>query len=458
LEKFSQGSSYNLTEDAAEAFKNLKLLQFVFLACGFKMSECPSSASAHLVKRLLIFYGRYKYLTEFIDQYDQEAMDECSLIVPYQMLPTPASDVLFTFDKHVKPIYKSVIGGDNDSYLFTISDKILLFNMNRVAECGEIKIEGIHNAPIKQLIVYWNKEPKDNIAGIKEIDGGFITATSNCLWSYSFQNHVYFKINFQDVKISVFRLISAEHLCVSYEGMNYVDIYNLFSGNLVERRKLKEKIKFMVMANKDADNKVLLTTNLESIFLVIAFEMGLISLYRVKLENKIIEMSVYIEFPALSFECTALSWDNINRFIVIATEDGSVLTLDTDWFEDYPGKGLYLKQINDSKQVSMMSICINEYGIESLLIGIGSNGHIYIFFKNLYEIKGSFQHALVISIIKNLIKIAAFSKGTIHYFIINTKIDEQGYYQILKQSEVDIHFDEVTYFFKKGSYINIITY
>ena len=94
-------------------------------------------------------------------------MNTCSLIVPYQMLPTPAFDVLFTFDKHVKPVWKSVIGGFSDSFLFTISDKLLLFNMSNVADSGEIKIEGIHDASIKHLIVYWNNEPENN-AMLKE--------------------------------------------------------------------------------------------------------------------------------------------------------------------------------------------------------------------------------------------------------------------------------------------------
>ncbi len=34
--------------------------------------------------------------------------------------------------------------------------------------------------------------------------------------------------------------------------------------------------------------------------------------------------------------------------------------------------------------------------------------------------------------------------------MIDTTVDEQGYYQLLKLSEADIHFDDVTYIFQKG--------
>ncbi len=411
------------------------------------MSECPSSASGQLVERLLIFYGHFKYITSFIDQYDQEAMNTCSLIVPYQILPTPASDVLFTFDKHVKPIWKSVIGGDNDAFLFTISDKLMLFNMQKVADSGEIKIEGLHDAAIKSLIVYWDELP-DETCTLKEIDGGFITASSSCLWSYSHQDQLHFKKDFASMQIASVRLISEDHVCVSFEGMSYVDVYNLFSGDLAERRQLKDKVKFMVVSGEDADKKVLKRAYLNNLILVIAFEMGSISVFKVKLDNKVIELSIAVELPDLSFNCTALRWNskNTEEEILISTEDGSVLRLVPNT-EESSVWGVCLKSPADSKQVGLRSI--DDFR-DDQFIGVGLNGHVYFGNRYLCEIKGSFQHAILISSINGLVKVAAFSKGTIHYYLINTNVDEQGYYQLLKLSEVDIHFDDVTYLFQKG--------
>jgi len=346
------------------------------------------------------------------------------------------------------------MGGNNDSFLFTISDKLLLFNMETLVESGEIKIEGIHDATIKHLVVYWDQRP-DEACALKEVNGGFITASSSCLWSYSYQNQLHFKKDFGSVQIASVRLISDEHVCVSFEGVSYVDVYSLFSGDLAERRQFKDKVKFMVVSGEDADKKVLNKEELKNLLLLIAFEMGSISVFRVKVDNRMIELSIVVELPGLSFDCTALSWNSITGDLVyIATEDGSVLqlVLDRDDFKDNPVIGVCLKPIADSNQVGLRTV---EYAGYNMLIGIGLNGHVYFANdKNLYEIKGSFQSVQLISHINDMdsciFKVAAFSKGTIHYYMINTSVYEQGYYKLLKLSEANIHFDDVTYIFKKG--------
>jgi hypothetical protein len=230
----------------------------------------------------------------------------------------------------------------------------------------------------------------------------------------------------------------------------------LFSGDLAERHQLKDNVKFMVVSGEDADMKVLNRPELKNLFLVIAFEMGSISVFRVKLDNKVIELSIVVELPDLSFDCTALRWSlaNTDAEILISTEDGSVLRLFLNT-EENTVSGICLKSTADSKQVGFKSISDFKSGHS---IGVGLNGHVYCADRYLFEIKGSFQHAVLISNINDLVKVAAFSKGTIHYYLINTKVDEQGYYQLLKLSEVDIHFGDVTYLFQKGEYFKLHGY
>ena len=50
----------------------------------------------------------------------------------------------------------------------------------------------------------------------------------------------------------------------------------------IERRQLKDKVKFMVVSGEDAD-KIMLN---KDVFLVITFEMGSISVFRFKVDNK----------------------------------------------------------------------------------------------------------------------------------------------------------------------------
>jgi len=306
-----------------------------------------------------------------------------------------------------------------------------------------------HAPPIRKLpVALWSRIKYDLRGYMVEKEVDDMVASSSCLWSYSCQNQLHFKKDFVSVQIAIVRLISEEHVCVSFEGMSYVDVYNLFSGDLAERRQLKDKVKFMVVSGEDADKRVLNKDELKNLFLVIAFEMGSISVFKVKLDNKVIELSIVVELPDLSFKCTALRWNSTTtEDIFISTEDGSVLGLVVDTKENI-GSGTCLKSTADSNQVGLRII---EYVGTEKLIGIGMNGHVYFASENnLYEIKGSFQSVKLISHKDNMVKVSAFSKGTIHYFMINTTVDEQGYYQLLKMSEADIHFDYVTYIFQKG--------
>jgi len=81
--------------------------------------------------------------------------------VPCQQLPEPGSAVIFTFDRHQKPIRCSAIGGKNDSYVFTLSDKLNFLNINEVCNRtdNDIHIEKIPDE-FNFLILFMNKHNK----------------------------------------------------------------------------------------------------------------------------------------------------------------------------------------------------------------------------------------------------------------------------------------------------------
>ena len=88
-----------------------------------------------------------------------------------------------------------------------------------------------------------------------------------------------------------------------------------------------------------------------------------------------------------------------------------------------------------------------------ILVLIGSNGHVYLSVGVsgwLFEIKGSFQKAVILSTFDDVIKVAAFSRGTIFYYIIKRDGKNDGFYQLLKISDMDIHLDDVTFVYQKG--------
>lgn len=85
------------------------------------------------------------------DQYDKESLGLCALVVPYQFLPEPGSDILFTYDKHVKPITCTASGG---GMVFTLSDRLFLVNiLSFGANSPPIEMERI-SEEFKLLIVH----------------------------------------------------------------------------------------------------------------------------------------------------------------------------------------------------------------------------------------------------------------------------------------------------------------
>ncbi len=96
------------------------------------------------------------------------------------------------------------------------------------------------------------------------------------------------------------------------------------SGEIkIERSQMKDKVKFMVVSGEDADKRLLN----KDVFLVIAFEKGSISVFRSKVDNKSIELSIVVKLPYLSFDCSFPRWNSATEDVFISTEGGSVLGL-----------------------------------------------------------------------------------------------------------------------------------
>ena len=128
------------------------------------------SAVGQFLSRSFVFYGHNKYLTMLADQYDKESLDLCALVVPYQFLPEPGSDILFAYDKHVKPITCTTIGGDRDGLVFTLSDRLFLFNITSIGtKSNPIEMEKI-NEEFKLLIVY---SDEDNNFNTEKVNSAF---------------------------------------------------------------------------------------------------------------------------------------------------------------------------------------------------------------------------------------------------------------------------------------------
>ena len=118
-----------------------------------------------------------------------------SLILTCQVVPPPGNDLIFQFDKHSLPITHACIGGDNDSLVFTLSNKLILFNMSTVSDLGEIELTKDEKESFNFFVAY-TLDDATNVS-LKELAGGFVVATRKQLKSYDFDSTLRFCQNFE---------------------------------------------------------------------------------------------------------------------------------------------------------------------------------------------------------------------------------------------------------------------
>lgn len=104
----------------------------------------------------------------------------------------PGNDLIFQFEKHSQPITHACIGADNDSLVFTLSNKLLnLFNMTSVIDLGEVELKKSDNdEPIQFFLV--NFLDSATTVQLKDMLGGFVVATNTHIQSYGFDSTLYF--------------------------------------------------------------------------------------------------------------------------------------------------------------------------------------------------------------------------------------------------------------------------
>lgn len=125
-----------------------------------------------------------------------------SIVLTNQILPPPGNDLIFQFDKLTAPITCACIGGENDSFVFMLSNKLSMFNMSTVFEQGEIELTK-DDAVFKFFLVSFSESEgaSEKEALLKDFKGGFVVGTNNELKSYAFDSTLYFTKSFESKTI-----------------------------------------------------------------------------------------------------------------------------------------------------------------------------------------------------------------------------------------------------------------
>ncbi len=421
------------------------MCSLVYLQCIFSMKDHPESAGIQICSRLLIFYGELKYITSFVDQVDKSFSS--SLIVPYQFLNPPGSDVVFSLEKHFSSIITAAIGGDDDNVVFTLSnDKLVIFSMSLVQEMENFKLDKLKNEPCF-LIVYSHKEIDRDIKVMKDMTGGFIIASCDEILSYSFEMNLFYRKCFTDEIISNVFIVSDSEFMVSYKNRKYFDIYDVNEDKLVIRKSF-DKIIHFVVANT-LQKFITLTRNFKNqrslhiVKVAVVFESTEIRIFEVRKHEREIRFELKSHLPPAGFDSYSVFYGNIEinvSILFLSLKDGSIILVSTEYEYEF------FKPLKKEVMFTFKGFYLS-YENKAVVLLIGSDNHIYFYDdNNFFEIPGNFDDATIYK--KNTI--LAFSNGIINTFQFNFKKDAKDY-SIIQLRKYDVHFDKISFYFIKDS-------
>ncbi len=469
LQLFTSGSSYNLIDK--RALSELNLMSLIFLQVSSLISDFPTQAVSLILARALRFNNYLRFFTQLIDQYDRFSFKQSALIVPCQFLQTPGADLIFQFDKHLLPIRATVIGCDNDSFTFTLSNKLIAFNMQNIKTSGEILMPN-SNLPFQHLVVYFAQFDQEADTLLKNISGGFLVSNTKELISYGFNSQIYFHKKFDNSIIESLHFLSSNHVLVHFKDESYFEIYNIFTSEFV-RQDFPSKI---VSISCNHPTKIILCLDkLENTVIVVALLSQDIHLYQFKSTSEVdclnfkhkesnefkLEQVRHLKPTGIPIRSVSFLQESNEEYVVIFLDDGSFLFVKyflNPQFEINENLMIMLVKFkNFSDGDKNIYYKLVDYRDKTILV-LGSNNQLYVLLsvafgeKKMIEINGKFDGGAIL----DDDKFAGFSKGNIYLFkllIIKTK-NETGKtfvkYKVIQLSSIEAHYDYISFFFVKG--------
>ena len=448
-------SSYQMSEEAKMCAKELQIFKIIFLQCIFNMKEIPYSIGVQILPRSLVFYSELKYFTKLIDEFDRNSSLTCSLSVPYQYLQPPGNEYLFSYENHRKPITCVAMGGDNDQFVFILSNKLTVFSMDDLSELCHVKFKK-DESPFSILIVYTFGDIEKKFLEVKNQDkeSGFIVLNKKQYMSYKFSGILVATKSFEFETISNAYLLSRKHILISFENRRYFDVYDFTTSTFIKRQNFDSIVKFVkVNTHHKYVNNCDYFENSE-ICIYVVLEYSHIFIFNVKLgqNDEILDLDLMHEYQATGFECYSIKikFKFYYHFKIedclITQSDGCLINIKPDYCEFY-------KPLLINTQLKII-----DFNKENYLL-LGSNRKLYASIcsfpeqHELIEIDGTFDNGKYFS--SNTV--LGFSNGiiSVHAFKIEK---EKKRYTICKINEIDAHFDKITYSFAKGLFENKIIF
>lgn len=440
----------DLSSEAQSAQEQLKLMHLILLKCGFDIKDRPESTGVQIASSAMMFFKNLNYFTRLIDDIDSKSCFNCALTAPYQIMPAPGEKLLFAFEKHTKPIVSGAIGGENNFLWFTLSDKLIVFDLDQLTNLAIVELEKTEHV-FRHLLVYSNESIRGNIKLLKDLNGGFLVASDNEVLSYSFELNLLVKkkINNGDTIKNIF-LISQFHFVISYQNRNYFDVINILNGHSVERRTFQKEIHFLEV---NSDEMYFNNTNefnsSKPIFIAVVFESAEIFIMKVDLDDLKLSLESILEIPQAGCDCFSIRFDKTYFNLIVTLVDGSILV--------FPRNLFYTRAANKNlimikPKVDNLKLIIKDDRLDCWGF-IGSDGQAYYYAdKLMFMIPGNFDDL----IITDSREISTFENGTIKKYAFKTVNDNQTEYELSKIFEIKAHYEKISFKFINRGFGNLI--
>jgi hypothetical protein len=447
LGKLTSTPTYLLSIEAKKAYDEMIIFSLIILQCMVSVKQYPESAGLQFVSRMLIFYESSKYLTKFIQQYDEESAINCALIVPYQLTQVPGNDTVLSMEKHVKPIKCLSLGGYDMGVVFSLSDKLNFMHFNSSLSFESDFILKPTEYEFEHLIVYVEEYvPLDE--ALKDFRGGFIVAAKNEIISYSFEMSIHFNKVFQNGEYILYLLlIGKDNLLVCLNTS--IDVYDLTTGELKQRKYFDKQIKLM-SSNFIKEDIIVIGRDLNGskpILVLVIFESTEINIFVVT-EN--LNLNLIYTIPSTGYECDSLLYSANSEYLQInyfnlALNTGLLINIvaKPDYTSKTRDKQVYISnkklfKLNLKNDKIKLTI---KFADQNNILLLDSNGCFHLIFDNRKSIKidGDYDNG---SIIGNG-KLLALKQGNIKLFYFEEK---DNLIKIALVRQISIHFDKITFF------------
>lgn len=472
LKKITEGSSYNATNEANSCRAETKLLNLINLQCGLSMKDYPDSAVDQILNRSINLRGQCPHLIKLINDYDKAKSQLNSLVLPYQQLNPPGSDVIFTLDKHTTPLTCVSIGGDNDGFLFTLSNKLHLLSMSEIIELGEITLTKDPSIEYSFMIIFFEDIDIDMKTQIKSIPGFFIVSTRTDCTAYNFNSNQFFQKSFS--YISNIHLVGPNHLVILERDQSHFDIYDLKSGQVFYRKQFDHKIKESNCSSHKRYLNDRAGLKSKGVWLTITLANNEVEIFRITMldeNDQQVEVKHFLQIPSFGIDVSSISFikqkpeSYETEGARVSYTNSAIVCVNFNEFNE-DNKLMVLKpELNKPKQVSLKFL--NQIEAKNKQhpteLYLGTDKHLYIVYYmteiNSYligEIEGNFDGGKLLS----NGQLIALNKGTAYFYLIDidVKINDTIVHKeckYLKVAELNAHFDDINFLFQNGIFIKL---